>query len=335
MAPPPDIHEPEADAKFVKGVGKFPSPPKSLTSASRTNPAGEDDEGDSDVQDEELNSPKPPSTTLTQGLENQMSKDFESIVEADEGAGGASGSGGASRAGSFEDTQDPEHGEAVGDLAQEPPPPPPPHTEAAALRPRLTGRTSSRRQKPKVTFVGHLCKICRERIEDDDAKDYGSKKYSCVRHVTCHNASKRLEYNASTAAQMATLVALKKNKEAWALKVLECKHAQSFAGEHQKDLVVRLLEKYVSQTKLSMQRRVVMLDHDGFLAWCKYTRNMDDEKAKDYWDAQVANSDVPRETELGVLYISVPQAKELVLERSIALERALQLPETRLALRCE
>ena len=52
MAPPPDIHEPEADAKFVKGVGKFLSPPKSLTSASRTNPAGEDDEGDSDVQDE-------------------------------------------------------------------------------------------------------------------------------------------------------------------------------------------------------------------------------------------------------------------------------------------
>ena len=269
------------------------------------------------------------------GKLSQLKRSFEKLIEDDsqqkdfeEVAATTVLPPGAGSSSDFTDSLQPElvvddeQGQAASELAVVPVP-------AAHPDARLTGRSSAKRIKPAKSFIGERCRICSMPITDEDGKDYGSIAYACIRHITCHNAMKRMDYNACSEAEQVALKSLKKNKEAFRLKIIELKHSQGAAGAQQKDLVIKLLERFVAQTRLTLQIGVVMLDFDGYIAFQKYKRNKTDEVATQMWHAAIANKDSRTETVNGVIYLATAQAKSMMLERSVALERALELPEQR------
>ena len=120
-------------------------------------------------------------------------------------------------------------------------------------------------------MLGLLCELCKEEITQvDPGMNAGCRKGNPVpRHLGCNNAMLRLDSSAETDEQIEALKKLKKDKEAYALKVLQLRHQHLAKHSHQRNICVVLLNKLVIQFQATQRTGINMLES------CKSERPLD------------------------------------------------------------
>jgi hypothetical protein len=167
------------------------------------------------------------------------------------------------------------------------------------------------------------CQVCKQFFPMPDKVNAGSARYPSLRDKACHAACKRLDGGAVTLAEKAELQKLKRDKVAYACKVLEL-IATHEKNSRQRDVCRTIFQRLIVVAKIRAQTGVAMLDEPAFMAFCKYQRNMLDTEASARWIADIANKDIPREDVDGVIYMAVPLPKRILSDRSIEQHRVVQ-----------
>jgi len=119
------------------------------------------------------------------------------------------------------------------------------------------------------------------------------------------------------------LSTLRKNPQAYALRIVELKHAQVRYGS-QRDQCARMLQRMVAGTSVTRRVRVKMLDEPSFVSNMMRKRGMTADEAKARWDQDSTNPDMNPETVGGIKYLPVTMDMEMVYDRSVAQERCIE-----------
>jgi hypothetical protein len=172
------------------------------------------------------------------------------------------------------------------------------------------------------------CRICNKGFLISKMFNNGSKRWPSRRDYACHNAAIRLE-NASKVddpnnEKRSALRKLKRDKQQFALKVLELVAEQQEKGLGQRELCKEFLERMVVGMRVTTRQGIVMLDEAGWCCYQRNFRNASDAEAKESWLVAKNNPDHPRETVDLILFLGQKMAKEIIQDNFVEQNREIR-----------
>ena len=177
--------------------------------------------------------------------------------------------------------------------------------------------SSFRATKTKGEGDGFICTVCGMPQPWSCAYNAsGNRQYPCWQDSGCANAVKRLHAAIESEQGKKALKDLRKNREEYALRVLELKHSHT-AGQCQRMACVKMVEKMIVLFAVRKIHGFELMDHDSYIAHKMYQKAKTREEAESLWQADLQNDDIHQITDMSVTYLAVRMNTKIEIEQQV------------------